>query len=159
MTRRLCQEIGPENVIASDTMEQKFDFPCKFERLDVVDETKYRRLVKENKVNYMVHLAGILSASGEKNPDLALDVNVTGVINALRIARDFKSRCYIPSSIAVFGGDLFPKENTPIDVVLQPKTVYGVSKVFDEMIGEYFANKYNMDFRSLRYPGVISSEK
>ena len=107
----------------------------------------------------MVHLAGILSAGGEKNPDLAIDVNVVGVINALRIARDFKTRCFIPSSIAVFGGELFPKVNTPVDVLLQPRTIYGVSKVFDEMLGEYFSNKYNLDFRSLRYPGVISSAK
>ena len=66
---------------------------------------------------------------------------------------------FMPSSIAVFGGDLFEKNKTPADSILQPKTIYGVSKVFDEMCGEYFANKYNMDFRSLRYPGIISSEK
>lgn len=59
----------------------------------------------------------------------------------------------------MFGGDLFPKRRTPIDVILQPKTIYGVSKVFNEMMGEYFTGKYNLDFRSLRYPGIISSEK
>ena len=99
------------------------------------NDSKYRQLVKDNKVNYIVHLAGILSASGEKNPDLAIDVNVIGAINALRIARDYNSRCFIPSSIAVFGGELFPKEKTPIDVILKPSTVYGVSKVFDELMG------------------------
>ncbi len=110
-------------------------------------------------MNYLVHLAGILSASGEKNPDLAIDVNVVGAINAVRIARDFNTRCFIPSSIAVFGGDKFPKEMTPVDVVLKPTTIYGVSKVFDEMLGDYFGKKYNIDFRSIRYPGIISSEK
>lgn len=59
----------------------------------------------------------------------------------------------------MFGGEFFPKINTPVDVVLQPKTIYGVSKVFDEMVGEYFSNKYNLDFRSIRYPGIISSAK
>ena len=127
--------------------------------MDVFDEPKYRKLVKDNNVNYLCHLAGILSASGEKNPDLAIDVNVIGATNALRIARDVKARCFIPSSIAVFGGPHFPKVNTPIDVILKPTTIYGVSKVYNEMMGEYFANKYNLDFRSIRYPGIISSEK
>ena len=159
LTRALCKELGPENVIAADKMDQKFDFPCKFEKLDVFDEPNYRRLVNDNQINYLCHLAGILSASGEKNPDLAIDVNVIGATNALRIARDVKARCFIPSSIAVFGGPHFPKVNTPIDVILKPTTVYGVSKVYNEMMGEYFANKYNIDFRSIRYPGIISSEK
>jgi len=106
-----------------------------------------------------VHMACILSALGERNPDLALDVNVDGVTSALQIARDFDAQIFIPSSIAVFGGDLFPKRRTPIDTILQPKTVYGVSKVYSEMTGEYFSSKYNLDFRSLRYPGIISSEK
>lgn len=100
-----------------------------------------------------------MSALGERNPDLAIDVNVFGVVNALRLAQRNECRIFIPSSIAVFGGDLFPKRRTPIDTILQPKTVYGVSKVFNEMIGEYYEGKFNLDFRSLRYPGVISSQK
>ena len=155
----MCEELGAENIIASDLSEQKFDFPCKYEQLDVVDEQKYMNLVKTNKVNYIVHLAGILSALGEQKPDLAVDVNVLGVINAMRAARETNSRIFVPSSIAVFGGDHFPKEETPVDVILQPKTIYGVGKVFNEMLGEYYMNKFDMDFRSIRYPGVISSEK
>ena len=104
-------------------------------------------------------MAGILSALGERHPDLAIDVNIFGVVNALRLAETYNCRIFIPSSIAVFGGDLFPKRRTPIDVILQPKTIYGVSKVFNEMMGEYFTSKFNLDFRSLRYPGIISSEK
>lgn len=77
----------------------------------------------------------------------------------MRIARDNNCQIFIPSTIGVFGGDHFPKKNTPVDVILQPRTIYGVGKVFNEMLGEYFSNKYNIDFRSLRYPGVISSEK
>ena len=116
-------------------------------------------MVKTNKVNYIVHLAGILSALGEQKPDLAVDVNVVGVINAMRAAKETNSRIFVPSSIAVFGGDHFPKEETPVDVILQPKTIYGVGKVFNEMLGDYYMNKFDMDFRSIRYPGVISSEK
>ena len=156
---KLCEELGAENVIATDVTEQRFDMPCKFERLDVTDEKNYKRLVKEHKINYMVHLAGILSALGERNPDLAIDVNVFGVVNAMRIAQANDIRIFIPSSIAVFGGEIFPKRRTPIDVILQPKTIYGVSKVFNEMIGEYYSSKFNLDYRSLRYPGIISSAK
>lgn len=140
-------------------MDQKFDFPCRFEKLDIFDESKYRTLVKDNKVNNIVHLAGILSAAGEKNPDLAIDVNVFGAVNGLRIARDLDCRIFLPSSIAAFGGDLFPKENTPVETILQPTTIYGKTKVFNEMLGEYFCNKYGVDFRCMRYPGVMSSEK
>lgn len=106
-----------------------------------------------------MHLAGILSALGEMKPDLAVDVNVTGVINAVRASQAHNTKLFVPSSIAAFGGDIFSKDMTPIDTILQPKTIYGVGKVFNEMIGEYYKRKMGMDFRSIRYPGVISSEK
>ncbi len=78
--------MGSENVVASDKSDQMFDLPCNFQQLDVTNESQYMTMVKENKVNYIVHMAGILSALGEKNPDLAVDVNVNGVVNALRAA-------------------------------------------------------------------------
>jgi len=86
--------------------------------MDICDAAKYRKIVETNKVDYIIHLAGILSALGEKHPDLAIDVNVYGVVNALRIAKDNNCRIFIPSSIAVFGGNHFPKVNTPADVIL-----------------------------------------
>lgn len=127
--------------------------------MDICDEKRYRSLVEKNGVNYICHLAGILSALGERMPDLAIDVNVYGAINALKIARDNNCQIFLPSSIAVFGGDIFAKDCTPVDSILQPRTIYGVTKVFNEMSGEYFDRKYNVDFRCLRYPGVISSKK
>lgn len=159
LARALCEELGAENVMASDATDQKFDFPCKFTKLDVVDADAYARLVNDNKINYVVHLAGILSALGEMKPDLAVDVNVTGVINAIRVANATNSKLFVPSSIAAFGGDIFPKDMTPVQTILQPRTIYGVGKVFNEMIGEYYKRKMGMDFRCIRYPGVISSEK
>jgi len=96
---------------------------------------------------------------GEKHPDRATDVNVYGAINALNIARDNKCQIFMPSTIAVFGGELFPKQNTPVDTILQPETIYGVTKVFSEMMGSYYNKKFGLDFRSIRYPGIISSAK
>jgi threonine 3-dehydrogenase len=110
-------------------------------------------------VDYILHLAAILSSLGEKYPKLAYDVNVNGAANAFDISKDHDCQLFIPSSIAVFGGEAFPKDMTPNDVILQPKTIYGVTKVFNEQLGEYYANKFDLDFRSLRYPGVISSQK
>ena len=88
--------------------------------------------MNEHKVDYIVHLSAILSALGERFPDRATNVNVYGCVNALNIARDHKARIFVPSTIAVFGGNHFPKVNTPVDVVLQPETIYGISKVFNE---------------------------
>lgn len=133
--------------------------PCRFEQLDVSDFNRYESIVKEHKIDYIIHLAAILSALGERFPDRANTVNVTGFLNAMNLARDYKCKIYCPSSIAVFGGENFPKNNTPDDTILQPETIYGVTKVFNEMMGTYYFNKFGVDFRAIRYPGVISSEK
>ena len=142
-----------------DISDKKVALPCRYEQLDVTDFKRYDEIIAEHKVDYIVHLASILSALGERFPDRATSVNVTGTINALNIARDRKCRIYIPSTIAVFGGNHFPKDQTPVDTVLQPETIYGITKVFGENIGTYYHRKFGVDFRSIRYPGVISSEK
>lgn len=159
LTKALAKELGNDNVIATDLDTQKFELPCEYRQLDICDERSYRDLVEKNGVNYIVHLAGILSALGEVKPDLSIDVNVFGAVNALRIARDNDCQIFLPSTIGVFGGDIFQKDKAPVDSILQPTTIYGVGKVFNEMSGQYFGNKYNLDFRSLRYPGIISSAK
>lgn len=146
-------------MVAADINEKSVDLPCKFEHIDVSDYNEYERLVKENKIDYIIHLAAILSALGERFPDRALKVNVDGALNALKLAREYQCSIFLPSSIAVFGGDIFPKINTPVDTILQPETVYGVTKAFNEQIGTYFHKKFGVDFRSIRYPGVISSAK
>jgi nucleoside-diphosphate-sugar epimerase len=137
----------------------KVDFGCPYTSLDITDAKRYNELVKDNKIDYIVHLAAILSATGELYPDKALDVNVTGAITAMNIAREVGAKIYLPSSIAVFGGDVFQKDKTPVDSVLQPTTMYGVSKVFNEQLGTYYNKKFGVDFRCIRYPGVISAEK
>lgn len=155
----MCKEVGIANVVAADISDKSVDLPCQFERLDVSDFTTYERIIKEHKITYIVHLAAILSALGERFPDRANSVNVTGFLNAINLARDYQCKIYCPSSIAVFGGEQFPKVNTPDDTILQPETIYGVTKVFNEMMGTYYHKKFGVDFRAIRYPGVISSEK
>lgn len=84
-------------------------------------------------------------------------MNGEGFINALNLARDHKCQIFSPSSIAAFGGDKFPKDMTPVDTITLPHTIYGVTKVFNEHLGAYYNRKFGVDFRCLRYPGVISS--
>ena len=104
-----------------------------------------------------MHLAALLSASAEHKVDKAIDINVYGFLHALNLAKEHKATIFSPSTIAVYGGDKFNKINTPVDSILQPTTIYGVSKVFNEQIGTYYYNKFGVDFRCVRYPGVISS--
>ena len=160
LVRSIIKEVGPEgSVIASDLGDAKVDFGTKYSSLDICDGKKYDAMVKDNKIDYIVHLAAILSASGELYPDKACEVNVNGAITAMNIAREVGAKIFMPSTIAVFGGDKFQKDKTPADSILQPTTMYGVSKVFNEQLGTYYNRKFGVDFRCIRYPGVISSEK
>mmetsp|Transcript_24795 Transcript_24795/g.17500 ORF Transcript_24795/g.17500 Transcript_24795/m.17500 type:complete len:131 (+) Transcript_24795:334-726(+) len=118
MVKALCEELGDDQVVACDISDRDVELPCKFEKLDVCDKGEYERIIKDNKITYIVHLAAILSALGERQPDLALDVNVNGFNNALNLARDHQCKLFCPSSIAVFGGDIFPKRRTPVDTIL-----------------------------------------
>ncbi len=160
LTKAIQKEVGPDgSVLASDVGDAKIDFGCDYTKLDITDAKKYEGIVKDKKIDYIVHLAAILSATGELYPDKALDVNVNGAITALNIAREHKAKIFLPSTIAVFGGKVFQKDMAPNDSILQPTTMYGVSKVFNEQLGTYYNKKFGLDFRCIRYPGVISSEK
>lgn len=113
----LCKEVGRDNVIATDVSDKKVGFPCREEQLDIMDFKKFEALVKDNKITYIVHLASILSALGERFPDRAVDVNIYGFINALNLAREYKCGIFSPSSIASLGGDKYPKDKTPDDTI------------------------------------------
>lgn len=149
---------GTDKVIASDvrppTEEMLADGP--FVELDVTSAVHLERVISERGVGTIVHLAALLSATGEKNPQLALHINNAGVTNVLEAARAHGLRVFSPSTIAVFGPST-PKEHTPDATVMRPTTMYGVTKVHLELLGEYYHSRYGVDFRSLRYPGVISS--
>jgi threonine 3-dehydrogenase len=154
----LSAKYGVQNVIATDLKAPQNKFPCKFTPLDVTNMKKYEKIVSEFKINYIIHLASILSAVGEKNPQKAKAVNNGGTDNTLDLANKYKCTVFAPSSIAAFG-DFCPKYDVPEDVILMPRSIYGVSKVYLELLGRYYHQKFDVDFRCIRYPGIISSEE
>jgi nucleoside-diphosphate-sugar epimerase len=152
---------GNENVIATDlnpAFKAEIAEHGPTDQLDVLDRTKLELLIDKHQIDGIIHLAAILSAVGEKNPQLAWDINMNGTINVLEAAREKGiKRIFIPSSIAAFGPTT-PIDNTPQDTILQPSTMYGVTKVAGELLGDYYVQKYGMDIRGLRYPGIISND-
>lgn len=153
----LRQIYGPERVIASDVKSppQHLLHGGPFQYIDVLEMTQLSRLIVEENVDTVIHLAAILSAAGEKHPDLALKINNVGLQNVLEIARNNKMKVFCPSTIAVFG-PTSPRDKTPVDCIMRPTTMYGLTKVYGELLGEYYHAKYGVDFRSVRYPGVVS---
>jgi nucleoside-diphosphate-sugar epimerase len=156
LTQSLRAIHGMENVIASDKMlPQKNELPDYFVQLDVMDSAQVFEVVKKHKISEVYHLAAILSARGEQNPLMAWDLNMQSLITVLELARENHiQKVYWPSSIAVFGPDT-PRNNTPQTTIMNPSTVYGISKLAGERWCEYYYNKYQVDVRSLRYPGII----
>ncbi|TDH67272.1 hypothetical protein CCR75_004848 [Bremia lactucae] len=124
---------------------------------DVQDRTSMARIVAEQGIETIVHMASLLSAVGEANPSLALSVNTRGIQNVLELAKQYQLRVFAPSTIAVFGPST-PQDETPDTTIMRPTTMYGLTKVHVELLGEYYFQKFGVDFRSVRYPGVVSSE-
>jgi len=154
----LRNKYGNENVIASDiheaNEEAKAEGPC--EIVDVLDRKAIERVVDQYKIDTIYHLGAILSAVGEKNPQVAYQINMNGLFNILEVARERKlERVMVPSSISAFGPDS-PKENTPNDTILRPNTMYGVTKVAGELLGNYYVKRFGLDVRGVRFPGIIS---
>jgi nucleoside-diphosphate-sugar epimerase len=153
----LRAKYGNQNVIASDIKEAHpllADGP--FITLDVMNADAVRKVVQAEKITQIYLLAAILSATGEKNPLWAWDINMTSLLSILDICVQEKvNKLYWPSSIAVFGPTT-PMDKTPQKTVLEPTTVYGISKYAGELWCQYYHNKYGLDVRSIRYPGLIS---
>lgn len=125
---------------------------------EIVDVTSYEQLhevIKKHNIDTIYHLASILSATGEKHPELAWRVNLNGLKNILDLATTEECRVFWPSSIAVFGPST-PKENTPRQTVLEPDTIYGITKSTGELLCNYYYKHFDLDVRSVRYPGLIS---
>ncbi len=104
LVHALCEEVGEDNVVAADTYGKEVELPCKYERLDVTDADRYDKVVVDNKIDYIVHLAAFRDDLAEKFPERATRVNFNGCINAMNIARDRKARIFVPSNIGVFVG-------------------------------------------------------
>lgn len=156
LTHELGKLFGNEQVIASDISQpNKAIEAFTFERLDVMNRELIDTIIKKHGITQIYHLAAILSAKGEENPQWAWNLNMTGLLNILEAAKDHKlNKIYWPSSIAVFGPTT-PRVDTPQHTVMDPNTVYGISKLAGERWCEYYHNKYGVDVRSLRYPGLI----
>ena len=129
-----------------------------FEFFDTTGKEKLIEICKKYKIDAIVNMAAILSATGEEKPMLAWHVNMNGLISVLEVAREMNmEQVLVPSSIAVFGPET-PVDNTPQETILRPTTMYGVTKVAGELLGDYYVRRFGLDVRGLRYPGIISNE-
>ncbi len=155
LTTALRNIYGQENVIATDVRQLDGIVEGPSEILDATDKSRLFELVKKHQIDTIYHLAAILSAKGEQDPNIAWDINMSTLLNVLDLAKESRlKQVYWPSSIAVFGPDT-PKDNTPQKTVMSPTTVYGISKLAGERWCHYYYHKYGVDVRSLRYPGLI----
>ncbi|GJQ04465.1 NAD-dependent epimerase/dehydratase family protein [Capnocytophaga canimorsus] len=157
LVEALANKFGKENIVATDINEkvaEKFSY-CTFEVLDIKDIALLEQLVENYQITQIYHLAALLSAVGERNPLFTWDLNMNGLLGVLEIARKKNiDRVFWPSSIAAFGVNT-PKKNTPQDAPTAPGTVYGITKISGELWCQYYFEKYGVDVRSLRYPGLI----
>lgn len=158
LTNKLVETHGAENVVASgiDAYKEGITTAGHYELLDVANTDLLREVITKYNITTVYHLASLLSGTSEQKPLFAWKLNVEPLINLLEMAKEgLYSKLFWPSSIAVFGKGL-PKENVGQEVVLNPTTVYGISKLAGEKWCEYYFDKFGVDVRSIRYPGLIS---
>lgn len=158
LTLALRKIYGNENVFATDIKQPPKDIleSGPFNTLDVMDYNNLLHFAVRFKITQVYNLAAVLSGNAEKIPQQAWEINMRALMNTLELARDSDAKkLFWPSSIAVFGPTT-PRHNTPQLTVMEPNTVYGISKLAGERWGEYYHRRYGVDFRSLRYPGLIS---
>lgn len=151
----LQEKYGRDHVIAHGHKKVPQEFKGIVELFDISDESKLRETIKKHDIGTIYHLVSLLSANGEKDPTLTWNVNMGGLKSVLDLAVEHKLRVFWPSSIAVFGPTT-PRVMTPQRTVLEPTTMYGVTKTSGELLCQYYFLKYGVDVRSLRYPGIIS---
>lgn len=158
LVMHLRKTYGGSNVIASDVVKK--DMPAvlesgPFEQLNVLEPQKVADVCKKYKVDTVIHLAALLSAVAERDPQMAFNINIHGLYNMLEIARENKYRFFVPSSIAAFGPST-PKDKTPQDTIQRPTSMYGVTKVSGELLCDYYHKRFGVDTRGVRFPGLIS---
>jgi nucleoside-diphosphate-sugar epimerase len=157
LTTSLKKIYGENNVIASDVaQENKAAELQPYEQLNIMDKSRLAEVIKKHNITIIYHLAAILSAAGERNPALCYDVNMNGLYNVLEAARELGvKQIMCPSSIAVFGPET-PRDKTPQETIILPKTMYGLTKAAGELLCDYYVAKFGLDVRGIRYPGLIS---
>lgn len=151
----LQQTAGVEKVIALGHSNIPADFKGMVEHGDVTDKATLERIIKTHQIDTIFHLVSLLSATGEQQPHKAWDVNMHSLKHMLDLSVEHKLRLFWPSSIAAFGPTT-PRVNTPQQTILEPTTMYGVTKVAGELLCQYYFKKFGVDVRSVRYPGLIS---
>lgn len=160
LTVKLREMYGEENVLPTDLRIPEWgkmkDTP--FEILDVTDSEAVMEMAKKFKPDTIIHLAALLSAVAEKMPMRAWDINMGGLMNTLEAAREVGAQYFTPSSIGSFGPST-PKDNTPQETIQRPTTMYGVNKVAGELLMDYYYERFGVDTRSVRFPGLISYEQ
>ena len=158
LVTKLRQVYGVENVVATDIRRPEGNPIVEggiFETLDVTNYDEFLAVAKKHNVDTIMHLAALLSAVAEAKPQLAWNINMGGLVNALEVARELKCQFFTSSSIGAFGPST-PKDNTPQDTIQRPNTMYGVTKVSGELLCDYYHTKYGVDTRGVRFPGLIS---
>ncbi|UBH22252.1 L-threonine 3-dehydrogenase [Macrococcus armenti] len=161
LTLKLREIYGVENVLATDLRRPEegakvLEGP--FEELDVTDAERMDQLAGEFKADTIMHMAALLSATAEKNPVFAWNLNMGGLLNALEVARKYNMQFFTPSSIGAFGPNT-PADNTPQVTIQRPTTMYGVNKVSGELLCDYYFHRFGVDTRGVRFPGLISHVK
>lgn len=157
LTTHLRAIYGNSNVIGTDLRLPEAGsvlLEGPFDTLDVLDAKGMAKIAKDHQVDTIIHLAALLSATAEANPQLAWDINMGGLVNALEVARAVDAKFFTPSSIGAFGPST-PKRETPQDTIQRPETIYGVTKVAGELLCDYYFKKFGLDTRGVRYPGLI----
>lgn len=149
---------GHDNVVAADLNPANVERLGKFaisESLDALDFEAYSEMLKKYKIDSIFNMVALLSATGEKNPQLAWKINMGALLNSLNLAKELNCSVFTPSSIGAFGSNT-PHVKTPQDTVMRPNTIYGVCKVTGELLSDYYHSRFGVDTRSVRFPGLIS---
>ena len=159
LAKLMRDRYGAENVILTDIRRpDKGVDAAPFVYLDVTNPLAVNEVVVNEGVDWIVHFSALLSAVGEKNIPLAYQVNVEGFNNVLNAAKYHGLKIFVPSTIGAFGKEVRTKKPTADVTVQRPRTIYGVTKVYNELMGEYYHDKFGLDFCSLRFPGILSAD-
>jgi nucleoside-diphosphate-sugar epimerase len=157
LTGKLRSIYGQDNVIATDIRRNDSEAATNgpFEILDVMDAKAMGEIAQRYQVDTIMHMAALLSATAEAKPQFAWNLNMGGLMNALETARELQCQFFTPSSIGAFGPST-PKDLTPQDTIQRPTTMYGVNKVAGELLADYYFQRFGVDTRGVRFPGLIS---